>query len=191
MKILLINFAYQALIELVNRDVAFDQYRRGLIDLYAGAWLPAVSAFQSFLEGVAEDEEDADEQVGPGLLGLGQAYIGLGNYSTAITYLDRVITEAPACECVGQAWLDKARAQALMGDTVNARRTYRTFARVRSGDPLAPEALRRSALLALNEDKPSEASSDFLAVADGFPKSEAASLALYVMGIGCISKSCI
>ena len=174
------NAAYQALVELVNRQVPFDQYQRGVIDLAAQAWLPAATAFKAYLDSVAP----TDGRAGAALHGMGQAYLGAENYATAIDTLNRVVTQYPKCECVGQAWLDEARAQAAMGDTVSARRTYRTFAREFPNNPLAPEALWRSGLSALRDNNQSEAAADFLVLADGFPNSNRAPAALYAIGLG-------
>lgn len=172
--------AYSALIELVNHDVDFDLYQRGYIDLQAEAWTPAQNAFQSYLDNAAS----TDSRYAQALHGLGQAYLNVENYSAAVETLDRVINGYPTCPCYGQAWLDKAAAQRGLGDSIAARRTYRTFAREHKTDPLAPEALWQSGLHALFDDNQIEASLDFLALADGFPKSERAPLALYVVGLG-------
>ena len=97
-----------------------------------------------------------------------------------------MIAEFPDCTCFGQAWLDKARTDAALGDSVTARRTYRTFARDYPQDPLAPEALWRSGLSALAEDNAVEAAVDFLALADEFPTSDRAPQALYTVGLGAL-----
>ncbi|MEZ4682589.1 MAG: hypothetical protein R2932_51115 [Caldilineaceae bacterium] len=38
---------------MVNREVAFDLYQRGYIDLQAGALQPAISAFQAYIDSVS------------------------------------------------------------------------------------------------------------------------------------------
>jgi soluble lytic murein transglycosylase len=174
------RYAYQALIELVNRQVDVDLYLRGYVDLAAQAWLPAITAYQAYIDSVAP----TDGRYGLALHGLGQAYIGAGDNASAISTLNRVIAEFATCECFGQAWLDLARAQAAMGDSVGAHRTYRTFARDQAANALAPEALWLSGLLALNQGNQIEAAVDFLALADGFASSPRAPLALYVLGTG-------
>ena len=121
---------------------------------------------------------------GNALHGLGQAYLGAENYAEALTTFDRVIAEYPQCDCFGQAWLDKASAQAGLGDAAGARRTYRTFARDFKDHPLAPEALWQSAAHALDDGNQLEAAADFLTLADGFPSSERAPQALYALGVG-------
>jgi soluble lytic murein transglycosylase len=122
------------------------------------------------------------------LHGLGQSYLGAGNFAEALPLFDRVIAEFPACECLGQAWLDKAAAQVGLGDSAGARRTYRTFAREQAADLLAPEALWRSGLLALREANRVEAATDFLTLADAFPGSERAPAALYAVALGAVQQ---
>ena len=174
--------AYAALIELVEREVDFDLYDRGYIDLLAGAWLPAINAYTAYLDIV----DATDARAGLALLGIGQAYLGLENPVDAMPYFERVIAEYPTCGCYGQAWLDLARAQALFGDANAARKTLRTFAREHAADPLAPEALWRSGMSAMAEGNEVEAGLDLLALADAFPASDLAPQALYVVGLGAI-----
>lgn len=176
--------AYLALVELVNRNVEFDLYQRGYIDLFADAYQPAIHAFQAYLDSV----DPSDARAGSALHRLGQSYLGAGNYAEAVARLDRVIAEYPQCDCIGLAWLHKALAQAEAGDPAGARRTYRTLARDYPESPQAPEALWQSGMAALNEGNQIEAAVDFLALADSFPASAQAPQALYALGIGAISK---
>ncbi len=176
--------AHEALVRLVEHEAEFDLYDRGMINLAAESWLPAVNAFTLFLDGTPTD----DARYATALHGLGQAYLGAQNYPAAAQVLGRVIAEFPGCACYGQAWLDKARTEAALGDSGTARRTYRTFARDFPQDPLAPEALWRSGLAALAEDSPVEAAVDFLALVDEFPTSDRAPQALYTVGLGTLIK---
>ncbi len=57
--------AYLALVELVNREVDFDLYQRGYIDLQAEAYLPAINAFQAYLDAV----DPTDARAGNALIG--------------------------------------------------------------------------------------------------------------------------
>lgn len=175
--------AYLALVELVNRNVEFDLYLRGYIDLKAEAYLPAINAYRAYLESV----DASDARAANALHELGQSYFGAGNFSEALAAFERVIAEYPSCSCFGQAWLDKAAAQAGLGDAAGARRTYRTFARDYPTDPLAPEALWQSGRRALAEGNQIEAAVDFLALADGFPASERSPQALYTLGFGALA----
>ena len=174
--------AYAALIELVNRNQEVDPYLRGLIDLNAGAWYPAIEAYQTFLAGA----DRADARLGWAMLGIGQAQLAVQQTVAAMGAFDAVITQYPDCTCFGQAWLDKARVQVAQSEPNAARRTLRTFARQYPQDELAPEALRRSALSALEEGNETEAALDFLTLAESFPESELAPLGLYVVAIGAL-----
>ncbi len=174
------RYAYQALIELVSREVPFDLYQRGYIDLMSGAWVPAVNAYQAFLD----QADPTDPKVALALHGMGQAYLGAQNTAAAQALFDRVLADYPDCACAGQAWMDKARSFAVAGDNAGARRTYRTFAGARPGDALAAEALWQSGLLAMRDGNQIEAAVDFLALADGFPSSQRAPDALYAIALG-------
>jgi len=172
--------AYLALVELVNRNVEFDLYQRGYIDLKAEAFLPAINAFEAYLASV----DASDSRVGQARHGIGQAQLLAGNYDAAIATLDQVINNHSSCACFGQAWLDKAAALLAKEDVIGAQRTYRTFARDYSDDPLAPEALWQSGLRALRSDNQTEAAADFLALADTFPASPRTPVALYAVSLG-------
>lgn len=172
--------AYYSLVELINRGYDYDLYERGYIDLKSSAWIPAINAFQAYLDSAPP----ADERAGLAMLGLVQAYTGAGNYTMALSTVETLLSSYPDCTCIGRAWLEKALAQAWLGRSVESHRTYRTFAREHPEDPLAPEALWQSGLLAFREGSALEASVDMLSLVDSFPQSERAPLALYLLGLG-------
>jgi soluble lytic murein transglycosylase len=174
------EYAHRALVRLVERQVDFDLYQRGLINLAAGSWQPAINALNAFLDTAPDDDERRDTA----LHMLGQAYLGLGDLASATTTFERVIAEYPSCTCFGQAWIDRARTLAAGGDGAGARRIYRTFARDYPDNPLAPEALWRSGILAISEGNEVEAAVDLLSIAELFPDSERAPQALYTVGVG-------
>lgn len=186
--------AYLALIQLVNRDEPVDLFLRGEIDLFAGAYVPAISAFERFL-----DEAANDLRAGQAWFGIGHSHVGLGQWDDANVAFERVLRDYPNCTCFGEVWLARARLESSRGAPAAGRRIYRTFAREHPHDPLAPEALWRSALssLAAADQLPVgaahsseslsapfvEAAADLLVLADGFPYSEQAADALSVLGI--------
>ncbi|MBX3001481.1 MAG: tetratricopeptide repeat protein [Caldilineaceae bacterium] len=174
--------AHPSLAALVERNAPVDLYLRGSINMIAGSYLPAIAAFDNFIQANPDDL-----RVGNALHSIGQAYLELGNFAQAQSFLDRVLVEFPACACFGQAWLDQGRLAILSGDATGGRRVYRTFAREYPNDPLAAEALWRSALSAISADNQIEAAVDFFALADAFPASTRARDALYVLGIGSIT----
>ena len=174
------NAAYEALVELIDRNVEFDLYERGIIDLQAEAYAPAVNAFGAFLEGAAAD----DSRTAEALHMLGQAQLGAGDAAAAQATLERVLNEYPDCACYGEVNLDLAHVQAAQGDAAGARRSYRTFARDYPNDLMAPEALWNSGISALNEGADLEGAVDLLALADAFPQSARAPQALFWVGTG-------
>lgn len=171
--------AHPSLVALVERNVPVDLYLRGSINLIAGSYLPAIAAFNNFI-----NANPGDARVGNALHSIGQAYLELGNFAQAQSFFDRTLVDYPDCSCLGQVWLDSARLAILSGDASGGRRIYRTFAREHADNPLAAEALWRSALSAISSDNQIEAAVDFFALADAFPGSERAPNALYVLGIG-------
>ncbi len=174
--------AYLALVELVNRNLDFDLVDRGYIDLIEGAYLPAINAYNAFLESA----DPTDARYASALLGLAQSHIGAEDPASAIPLLDRIINEFAASDSFGQAWLQKATALAAQGDEAGARRVLRTFARDYAGDALAPEALWQSASMALRVGNDVEAAVDLLALAELFPQSSRAADALYAVGTGAL-----
>ena len=189
------NSAYQSLIQLVNRNVPVDLFVRGQVDLFAQAYFPAINAYESFLQ-----EAPQDDRAGQAWLGLGRAYMGVGQWDEAIRALDQVQNWYPDCACFGDAWFIRAQLANAQGAPAAARRIYRTFARDYPDHPLAPEALWLSALSAIGADRGlstepagrAEGSADFLVEAvadllmlvDSFPDSARAPDGLAVLGIG-------
>ena len=189
------NSAYQSLIQLVNRNVPVDLFVRGQVDLFAQAYFPAINAYDRFLQ-----EAPQDDRAGQAWLGLGRAYMGVGQWDEAIRALDQVQNWYPDCACFGDAWFIRAQLANAQGAPAAARRIYRTFARDYPDHPRAPEALWLSALSAIGAGRGlstepagrAEGSADFLVEAvadllmlvDSFPDSGRAPDALVVLGIG-------
>ena len=189
------NAAYQSLIQLVNRNVQVDLFLRGQIDLLAQAYLPAINAFERFLE-----ESPHDARAGDAWLGIARAQMGLGQWDAARLAIDQLMDFYPNCDCLGEAWMARAQLAIAEGSAAAGRRIYRTFAREFPDDPLAPEALWLSALSSIAADSHldagtvqhagvaadpfDEAVSDLLRLVDAFADSPQAADALAVAGVG-------
>ncbi len=181
--------AYLSLIQLVNRDVPVDPFLRGEIYLFAGAYAPAVAAFERFLE-----KSPHAARAGEAWLGTARSRMGLEQWAEARLAIDRVLADFPNCVCFGEAWLARARIAFEDGAPAEGRRIYRTFAGAHPDDPLAPEALWLSARSSLAAgaiqdargavDPFDEAVSDLLRLADAFPGSPRAADGMAVAGIG-------
>ena len=192
------NPAYQSLIQLVNRDAPVDPFLRGEIDLFAQAYLPAIHAFERFLE-----EAPHDDRAGQARLGIARAQMGMGQWVAARLSIDQTLDAYPDCVCLGEAWLARAQLAIAQGAPAAGRRIYRTFAREFPHDPLAPQALWLSALSSIAAgahldngsarqagvaDPFDEAVADLLRLADSFPHSRQAADGLAVAGIGAFQR---
>ena len=185
--------AYLSLIQLVNRGVPGDPFLRGEIYLFAGAYAPAIAAFERFLE-----ELPHAARAGEAWLGIIQSLMGMEQWADARLAVDRVLADFPNCFCFGEAWLARARIAFEEGAPAEGRRIYRTFAGAHPDDPLAAEALWRSALSSLDAgaiqdargavDPFDEAVADLLRLADLFPSSPLAADGLIVAGIGAFER---
>lgn len=165
--------AYQALIALVNAGVPVDDYQRGLVDVYAGAYTPAVEALNRYIAS-GREEHRADA-----FFFLARAQAGLGNTAEALAALDTLLNTYPASARWGDAWLEKARIQAGANDVSAALATYRAFVDQAPNHPQAPEALWRAGLLADSNGDTATAGALFRELADHYPNHERASEGLW------------
>lgn len=165
--------AYQALIVLVNAGVPVDDYQRGLVDVYAGAYTPAVEALNRYLAS-GREERRADA-----FFFLARAQAGLGNTAEALAALDTLLNAYPASARWGDAWLEKARVQAGANDVAAALTTYRAFVDQAPNHPQAPEALWQAGLLAETNGDTATAGALFRELADRYPDHERAAEGLW------------
>ena len=96
------SYAYQALIRLVDNDLAVDAFVRGQVDYDNAAYQPAVNALKAFLDG------KPDQRRGEALALLARSYQGLEDYARALTTWDRLLTSYPEDPAWPGAWLGKA-----------------------------------------------------------------------------------
>jgi soluble lytic murein transglycosylase len=202
--------SYLALVELVNAGVEVDDFQRGLVDYYAGAYTPAVLVFERYLnppavtatttitptapltasQAVSQTTPSVDSggqggaprYVGDALWLLGLSLQGLGRYFPAIDAFERLIDEHPKHANWGQAHLEIAQAQANLNQVSQAQQTFRDFAAQNRQHPLADEALWRAARLDLDGDRLDEAYDSLRQVAQTYPASDYADDALYWAG---------
>ena len=186
--------AYLSLIQLVNRDVPVDPFLRGEINLFAEAYAPAISAFESFLE-----KSPDTARAGEAWLGIAHARMGLEQWAAARLAVDRVLADFPNCGCFGEAWLARAQTAFEEGAPAEGRHILRTFATDHPDDPLAPEALWLSAQSSLAAgateqdvrvavDPFDEAAADLLRLVNAFPGSPRAADGLAIAGIGAFER---
>ncbi len=128
--------SYQALIELVNAGLPVDDYQRGLVDYFAGAYYPGIEAFVRYLaEAGAGARPDAR-------LYLAWCFEAVGDREAARRELAAYAELAPAT-----GLLEQARLEARAGDTAAAASRYQALADQFPEDPAAPDAAWRAATL--------------------------------------------
>jgi soluble lytic murein transglycosylase len=133
--------SYLALIELVDAGYPVDDFDRGLVDYYADACIPSISAFYRHIE------SDPYGHPADGHLYVARCYADLGNYPAALMELDVLIETHPGDPLWGDGWLEKAEFQAEAGAWQAAIETYLTLADQYPADPAAPSALWGAAAL--------------------------------------------
>jgi soluble lytic murein transglycosylase len=169
-------YAYQSLVELVEAGVEVDEYQRGLVDYYAGAYWPAIQAFFRYVESTPAHTGDAYYYIG-------FAYLAVGSYESAMSAFDALIESYPTSGYFGYAWLGKAKAFASQGRQDEARSTYREFARLYPGHELAEEALWRAAALSEADKDYEEAARGYLDLQTTYPQGARAAAALFQAGL--------
>ncbi len=176
------EYAYMALIELVDAGVDVDEYQRGLVDFYAGANYPdvygaAIRAFDRFL--ASEPAVNADGAI----YYKAAALQALNEYEAALETLDVLISGYPESEWLARAWLEKGATLAGMGASDSAVKVYQDLAAFFPEDDLAPVALRRAARLREVEEAYLEAAELYQNLQTNFPGFEDADEALWRSGL--------
>ncbi len=169
--------SYQALIELVDAGFPIDDFQRGLVDYYAKAYLPAITAFYRHF--------DADPLNHPadGHLYAARSYEALGNYTSAIAELDVLIETHPGEPLWDDAWLEKAKMYAAAGDVELAVATHLAFVEANPTNGLAPIALWWAAALREGNGSWDSARLLYRRLADEYPANEDAPEALLRAGV--------
>ncbi|HLE05618.1 MAG TPA: tetratricopeptide repeat protein, partial [Anaerolineales bacterium] len=94
--------SYIALIRLVEAEIPVDEFQRGLVDYQAGAFEPAVAAFDRVLGSVPS---------AAGFYYRGLSHLALGNSQQALSDFERVVTNFPDDALWPDSALAKARTQ--------------------------------------------------------------------------------
>lgn len=168
--------AYQSLVQLVNRQVAVDEFQRGLVDFHAGVYDAAIVAFRRHLHnpGTARD--------GDARYYIAQAYARQGAYDQAIAEYDMLIKTLPKDKRVPEAYLGKAAAFAAIGKVDDAVTAYRQLATALADDPLADDALWRAAVLLDRANRYRDAARVYEELHTKYPARERAAEALFWAG---------
>ena len=177
------EFAYVALVELVDAGVPVDELQRGLIDYYAGANYPdaygaAIRAFDRYLAASAAAEK-ADEA----LYYKALTQRALEQPEAALETLEELIGGYPQSERLPAAWREKAVTLAWLGDNDAAVKAYQDLAAFFPAHELAPEALWQAARIREREGALADAARLYESVQANFPGYEDAAQALWWAGL--------
>ncbi len=172
------EYAYLALIDLVNAGVKVDEFQRGLVDYYAGASYPdaygaAIRAFDRYLAG--PEAPRADEA----LYRKALAQRAVEQPAAAIATLETLIADYPQSKWLAQAWLEKGATLANTGDTEGAVKVYRDTAAFFPATDTAPQALWRAARLREGQRSFAAAASLYEELQKSFPGYDDAAEALW------------
>lgn len=171
------NYAYQALIQLVNNQLPVDWFTRGLVDYHNRAYLPAINALTTYLQG------EPDARRGEALAYLARSYQGAEDYANALATWDRLINDLPSDPAWGDAWLGKAETHRFAGDRPSAVTTLRTFVNQYPDHPLAADVRYELALQLERLEQYAEAADHQVLLADTAPAHKQAARALLRAGV--------
>ncbi|MGQ9518130.1 MAG: tetratricopeptide repeat protein, partial [Anaerolineae bacterium] len=157
------RYAYLSLIELVNLGVEVDEFQRGMIDYYAGAYWPAIAAFQRYLAGRPASDADTAQYY------LAASYAGVGETAQADQAYRTLLSKYPNSRWVGETWMRRAELAAQNGDLAGALELYARFARSFPKHPLAPQALFARAELLERAGRLKEAAEAYMDMARDYP----------------------
>ncbi len=127
-----IPFAYEALRTLLARGARVDAYTRGVIDVEAGAWQPAITVLIRYLDTVEPHHGDAHAY-------LARALAQVGNVAGAVEQWETLIATHPECTCWTEAWFQLARLYRRQGQPAQARAVLLRLARAPRASPIARE----------------------------------------------------
>ncbi|MFQ6100462.1 MAG: transglycosylase SLT domain-containing protein [Anaerolineae bacterium] len=171
------HYAYLSLVELVGAGRPVDDFLRGVVDYYGGAYGPAVEAFYRYINAYPETHSgDAHWYAGLSYLAAGSPNLAAGEFQV-------LIETHPENAHWGDAWMGLAEAYADWGRVEEAVETYRQFVETAPDHRRAPEALWEMAQL-LERDGDLEAASEaYLDCRAQYPDSDYAPPALFRGGL--------
>jgi soluble lytic murein transglycosylase len=170
-------YAYLSLVVLVEAGRAPDDYLRGVVDYYGGAYGPAVAALYRYINAYP------DTHVGDAHWYIGQSFLKAGSPELAAGEFEMLIETHPENRLVGDAWMGLAEAHLAQGKTGTAIETYQTFAETMPNHARAPEALWKAAQLLEHNGDLEDAADAYMDCHVRYPGSDYGSPALFRSGL--------
>ncbi len=170
--------AYLSLVKLVEAGWTVDDFLRGVVDYYGGAYSPAVESLYRHIRADPEDELVPNAHWYAGL-----SYLAAGSPHLAASEFQTLIETYPESEHWGDGWMGLAEAQDDAGKTHAAVVTYGEFAATASDHPRAPEALWKTAQLLERTGDLEAAAAAYLDCHTAYPDSDYGPSALFRSGL--------
>jgi soluble lytic murein transglycosylase len=175
--------SYLALIVLIEAGVEVNSFQRGLVDLEARAYEPAILSFKDHIAANPEHDEEAH-------LYLAWSYEAMGNTGEAVAQMDTYIeAHEPAAgegrsddPNLAKGWIERARLQSRAGSYGEAADSYLTFLELFPEDDRAPLAAWWAAYLPEIDGQVNKAIERYLVLAEQYPDHEDAAEALFRAG---------
>jgi len=159
------SYAYQALITLVNAGQPVYDALRGLVDYYAGAYDPAIAAYQRAIEA-------HPEHTGEPHFYLAQAYLKGGYATAALDEFQTLLDTHPNDAYWGSALLGKAQALAALDRVDEAVAAYQQLPELLPQHHRAAQALWEAAQLLERRGDWLRASAMYADMAQRYPQDD-------------------
>lgn len=171
--------SYLGLVELVGAEQPVDAYQRGVVDYYAGAYIPAIEALTVY-SNTNPTNYNPDTH-----LFLAWSYEGISAFPNALEQLDKFLARNPAdVETVGTYYEEKAALETRSISVSQAITTLDEFVEAHPTHPRAAWASWRTAVLADRfRGDAINAAARYLAFAEAYPNDENAAEARYQAGV--------
>ncbi len=170
-------YAYLSLVKLVEAGRPVDDFLRGKVDYFGGAYGPAVEALYRYINAYP-DTHSADAHWYAGL-----AFLAAGSPDLAAGEFEMLIETHPGAARVGDAWMGLAEAYADQGNVSAAVAAYRRFAQSDPGHSRAPEALWKAAQLLERDGQLEAAAGAYMDCHVRYPNSDYGAPALFRSGL--------
>lgn len=171
--------SYLGLVELVGAEQSVDAYQRGVVDYYAGAYVPAIDVLTVY-SNTNPTTYNPDTH-----LFLAWSYEGISDFANALDQLDKYLATDPENpETIGTYYEEKAALETRSISVSQAINTLDAFVENYPEHPQAAWAAWRTAVLADRfRGDPINGAARYLAYAEAYPADENVAEARYQAGV--------
>ncbi len=173
-------YSYLGLVELVDAGQPVDLFQRGLVDYYADAFLPAIAAFESYIQSSPQDYRPDTH------LYLAWSYEAVGNLEAALNHLQlygAISDESGGTPYAAKAALERGKVYARAGQNENAMAAYQGLIESYPQTAEAQEAAWLAGVLAEGMGNLEQARQLYVQLAQAYPDHEQAPRALFKAGM--------